>query len=473
MSFSLAGFPTSAYIGAPYSQPMQIAGKAGRAVPLTFNWLAYGASSINQNVVVAVQLAAGNPNSPSPFFDLIRSVYIDNTGSPDAVYVQFPDTNFTVVAQPNSIGWYPVFTNSFNLLVAVFGITNSNIPQCTIYVTNVKVDAFTDVAIAEVTPQYLASPTLGGGSSIFSIVPVMNGQDYNNGNLNISGGGGNGGAAHGILDQWGRFIQVVIDNPGVGYTGIPTVTPTGGQTPPAAYNPVTVYNTGNRVEYAGTEWQWTGAGGLGGSIQVGAAQWSTTITYAINSQASSGGATNLIYQCIQEQVGNTGVQLTNASFWRLIGSALPNTSYGWLNSGTPGGTTATFGTLLSAAANPIVSNGLGIPALGDQALNYIDAIPNPGVFRQNLWGTPYESGFIYITHFYVNILVFTNGTDWQLVDALGYAPFTFRPGAAGEYLSLQKMNMKLDATQNWQLNCTAFTGTTTVEHAFAFTYAQQ
>jgi hypothetical protein len=470
MSFPLAGYPTSNYIGAVYSQPMQIAGNSGRAVKLTFNWLAYGASSNNQNIVVNIQLSAGSPSQVAPMLDLIRSIYIDNTGSPDAVYVQFPDTGFTIVAQPNSIGWYPVFTNAFLFMVAVFGITNANIPQCTMYVTNVKVDAFTDVAIAEVTPQNLASPALGGGSSIFSITPVINGQDYNTGALAVTGGGGNGAAAHGILDQWGRFINVVIDDPGVGFTGIPTVTPTGGQTVPPAFTGANNLSSGQKVSYQGTEWQWLGGGGLGGSIQCGAAGW-VSQGYANTNQVNYSG---FIFQAIQNVPNGVGAPPGAPSYWRQIGSATPaGGSGGWLNSGTAAGTLATFSTLLSASSNPIVSNGLGIPALGDQATNYIDAIAGAGVFRQNLFGTPYDSGFIYVTHIFVSVLLFGAGNTWIMEDVLGYAPFTFKPGATGVQLELQKMNMKLDATSNWQLNCTTFAAAISVQHAFAFTYAQQ
>jgi hypothetical protein len=467
MSLSFAGFPSFSYIGTVFGQPMQIAGVRGRAVKLSFNWLAYGASSLNQNVVVNIQLSGGSPTQIAPLLDLIRSVYIDNTGSPDAVYVQFPDTGFTIVAQPNSIGWYPVFTNLFAFQVAIFGVTSSNVPSCLMYITNVKVDAFTDVAVQEVAPQNLASPSLGGGSSLSSIVPIINGSCYNNGNLAITGGGGTGATALGLLDQFGRFLSVEIENGGGGFTGLPVITPTGGQTIPAAFNPAATYTTAELFTYLGTVWGWFSTN----SINVNAAAWINGPAYADGTQVSYGGS---IYVRVGAPGSVTGVP-SSSIYWSLIGSQTPiNGNAGWVNSGTAPGVVATFQSVLSAASNPIISNGYGVPALGDNAGNYIDDITGLGVFRNNLFGTPYAIGFIYLTHLYTVIWDASAANTWTMGNSDGYIPFTFIGGAVGEVpLSLQKMNMKLDATVNWRLACTTFGGVMGISTGFAFTYSQQ
>jgi hypothetical protein len=78
------------------------------------------------------------------------------SGNP--VYVQFPDTGYTVVAKENSAGWYPVYTNQYKFSVIALGINTSDIPITTVLVTNVAVEASVDVEIDSTIVNYLASP---------------------------------------------------------------------------------------------------------------------------------------------------------------------------------------------------------------------------------------------------------------------------------------------------------------------------
>jgi hypothetical protein len=465
MSISLAGINAQNYIGTIYAVAMQIAGKSGRAVPLSFNWLAYGAGSANQNIVVAVNLGSGRSTQPAPLFDMIRSIYIDNLGSAVPLFVQFDDTGFTVTAQPYSDGWYPVFTNGFAFHIAAFGFTDTNVSQAKMYVSNVPVVAFTDVSLQSVLNQSLSSPSIGGGSGVGSIAVIIPGQDYNNGNLTVSGAGVTGCTAHGLLDQWGRFTQVIVDTPGTGALGAVTVTPTGGQTIPPNFDPVNgVYVGGAKVVYNGTEWQWNVGSN---TIVVGAGPWNSTAFYNTNNQVNFGGN---IYLALTNSVGRQ--PNINPAEWGLLGSAVP-TGLGWTNSGTPPGTKATFSSTLTANSSSIITSGFAPEALGDQATNLINTITGVGVFEDNLFGTPFASGFIYVTHIYVNVTSFGAGNIWSFENALGYAPLTFKPGQVGPQLEFQKMNMKLDATIDWQLKCTAFANSISVSHGFVWTYSQQ
>jgi|SRR5580700_9011456 hypothetical protein len=471
MSISLAGISAQNYIGTPTPLNMQIAGVVGRAVKLSFDWRSYGAGSATQNIVAAINLGSGRGTQAAPLLDLIRSIYIDNTGSAVPIFVQFDDTLFTVEIQPYSTGWYPVFTNGFAFHVAGFGFTDTNVSQLLMYITNVRVAPYTDSSLQAVLNEGLSSPIIGGGSGVGSIAPIIPGQDYNNGNLSISGGGGSGATALGTLDQWGRFVSVAILTSGTGYLGAVTIAPTGGQTIPAAFNPAGNYNINNKVQYLGTEWQWLGGGGLGGSIQCGAATWNNSTQYAQNTQVNYSG---FIFQALFLTPAGAGPPPGSPSQWRQIGSATPlGGAGGWLNSGTPSGTTATFASTLTANSSEIISSGFAPEALGDQALNLIDTITGTGIFENNLFGTPFATGFIYLTHLDVNVLSFGAGTIWSIQNALGYAPFEFSPGQAGPQLSLQKMNMKIDATVDWQLKCTTHGSNVRVSHAFAWTYSQQ
>jgi hypothetical protein len=465
MSILFAGITAKNYIGTPSGISMSIAGRSAYCVPLSFDWLSYGAGPNNTNIAVNINLNTGAGAAPRPPLDAIRSLYIDNTGSAVPVYVQFSDTLFVVAAQPYSAGWYPVFTNQFQFIIVAQGFTKTNIGQCRIFISNVFAPPYTDIALQSALTQELSSLVIGGGSGLLSIVAFPQGQDYNNGNLTISGGGISGATAHGVLDQWGRFVNVVIDDAGAGALGTPIVTATGGQTLPPNFS-LTTYNIGDRVNYNGIEYKWNGSL----PINCGAAFYNET-EYPVGTQVNSG---NNIYQCINQSFATPPPP--NPEFWELVGGAIP-TGINWLSSGSAPGTQVEFSVLLSATQTPITTQGFALSALGDQAQSVIDSVNNttPALFRSNLWGTPYATGFIYLTHISVELVVSqTPGSDntYVLTDDLGYRPFSFFAGTVGNILNLQKMNMKLDATRNWSLQQINFAADYTVAHAWAWTYSQ-
>jgi hypothetical protein len=81
-------------------------------------------------------------------------------GSDSPMYVQFPDTGYTVVAKANSAGWFPVYTNQYKLFVIGLGIDPNNIPTTKVLVTNIGIEASTDVELESSVSYYLASPVL-------------------------------------------------------------------------------------------------------------------------------------------------------------------------------------------------------------------------------------------------------------------------------------------------------------------------
>src|SRR5580704_7932466 len=105
---SFIGFGQANYIGIPETQGIKLAGIKGVVIPLLFQWISYGASTAKPNINVLVNVN----NQACIAMDQIRSVYIDNLGSDQPIYVNFPDTNYTIAAKPNSEGWYPAYTNA-------------------------------------------------------------------------------------------------------------------------------------------------------------------------------------------------------------------------------------------------------------------------------------------------------------------------------------------------------------------------
>lgn len=161
MSLSFAGIPTKNYVGAIYSQPMQLFGQgarySGRYVPLLINWLAYGGGSAQQNLGITVQLSGSNQ---SQVLQKVISVYIDNDNSLCSIYVIADDTGFTVSAAPNTSGWQFIVTNSFNFHIYATGMIDGSVPQSKIYFTDAYIPANVDPAINTEVTCMIGSPQL-------------------------------------------------------------------------------------------------------------------------------------------------------------------------------------------------------------------------------------------------------------------------------------------------------------------------
>lgn len=112
--------------------------------------------------------------------------------------------------------------------------------------------------------------------------------------------------------------------------------------------------------------------------------------------------------------------------------------------------------------NTILNQNYGVPALGDQAFSTNMSLASGNGAFVRLWGTPRPSGFLYLTGIQINILQVKG-----LVDVQSGAIFLESIGVAGvlyvmsffynnfvdtfELMSRSGMNLKLDATQTWQL----------------------
>jgi hypothetical protein len=424
-------YPFSPYQGALSSKAFndKRGQPKGLMVGLSIIWSLYrvGNQSLgtaNPNFTVQANINAAGPNTVAQGWT-IESVYIDNENVNFPVYVFFPSTGFAVSCPPNSGGWYQVFTLDRNALITGIGIPAIDIAN------NVRSNVFfTDAAMVPYLDQEqqtavqfgLASPliTLGsGGGGLGSIGVVTSGSNFSSGSLSIVGGGGVGAAAHGTLDSFGRFTSVVIDNPGTGYSGFPVITPTGAQNLFAAWVSQD-YAAGSTVVFLGTFWQ------------------------ALFSTFGSG-------------------------------NFPPNQTSIWSNTGISANTAASFNsTLLPATGGTAIaaSSNYNPIACGDQSQNLLDTITAPGVFRNNLWGTPFSSGFIYLTNVFIAALSAGN-CNWQLEDSLGNVVWQFdNNGLAGPQLELQRCNIKLPATSTWRLNCTGRTSNLLTSHGWAYTYAQ-
>jgi hypothetical protein len=112
--------------------------------------------------------------------------------------------------------------------------------------------------------------------------------------------------------------------------------------------------------------------------------------------------------------------------------------------------------------NNIFNTNFGIPALGDQTINFDDQFFHSTggagtVLHNNLWGTP-TTGFIYLTHIDVNSVGNSNNLFEWSIDSLGSSGtllYDFKnhlsPFTQLHHVDLSGMNIKLDAAKTWQM----------------------
>lgn len=432
---NFAAVPFAVYNAGQLSgKPFRDGGRTAQSVLAQIKWNTYnvgfqplGTANPQFNVTVDLNNAASNQVSQLWY---VQSIYIDNDGCAFPVYVYFPDTGYAVSCPPNSSGWFKAFTIARRAWIVGLGISNLDIQNAA--VTNVF---FTDaLSVPYVDPEQataveygIASQTInigaGSGGALLSITPVLAGSGYNIGNLTITGGGGSAATAHGTLDAFGRFTSVQLTAPGAGFSGPPVITPTGGQ----------------------------------GSI----AAWSNQV-YAVGSFVAFGGQ---YFECIAPGFGGVQPPPPNSSFWQSTGIA----------SNAPASFTAAA-TPISGGSTLNNSAQYGARALGDQATCVVDTIGVTGVFRDNLFGTPYGQGFIYLTNIHVVAVSGASDCLWQLEDSNNNGIYFFdantNPGTV--LISLQGMNQRLPATSTYRLRCTTDVGPTfpVIQTSYAFTFAQ-
>jgi hypothetical protein len=165
MSRTFAGSVAAPYIGVLSPQPFRLYG-GSYGIPAFFDWSVYQAIKNNAtNIVVPINILAG------PSIAVIRqlkSVFIDNLGSDAPVYVQFPDTLQTIVAQPGSADWYPVFTNNVVANVFVQGLAVGDVSETRIFFTDAFVPPFSSTELDQAKALWLASPTISRGTNIYN-----------------------------------------------------------------------------------------------------------------------------------------------------------------------------------------------------------------------------------------------------------------------------------------------------------------
>lgn len=164
MARAFIGFGQVNYIGAVYTTPMKLAGLSGVVVPITIPWLIYGASSAKPNINVLVDTSTAVCRA----LDQIRSVYIDNLGSANPIYVFFPDTGCTVAAKANSEGWYPAYTNQKTAWVIGEGFLTGSIPNTLVLLSNIPVPTAVFTELDQSVALWQASPVITRGTSIYN-----------------------------------------------------------------------------------------------------------------------------------------------------------------------------------------------------------------------------------------------------------------------------------------------------------------
>lgn len=131
----------------------------------------------------------------------------------------------------------------------------------------------------------------------------------------------------------------------------------------------------------------------------------------------------------------------------------------------------------------IFNQNFGTPALGDQTIQYPVSVGGPGIIVNNVWGTPYPSGFLYLTHVDFTLTDLNNpggaaGHLFFVLESTGTAGvlYNLNYGLVGNPVDTQKllnfsaMQIKLDATQTYRIRVYDWANLTGIlNSAFNFT----
>jgi hypothetical protein len=439
MARSFLQFPTVPYNGQYSSKSFNNGAgqQKGLMVPLSVVWGSYAVNGVpigvnNPNLAVSFNLNTAGPTSVSGTWT-VQSVYIDNEAVNFSVYVYFTDTQFAISCPANSAGWYSVYTNQRSGLVVGLNIDSDVIVNAE--TTNVFfTDAFMVPSLDQEEPFSvdfgIVSPFIsfgGSGGQLNGLAIVSSGSGFSSAGLSVTGAGGTGASADGTLNEFGQFTNVFIETPGEGYMGPPVITPTGAQNLIAPWSETHPggYNTGALVSFSGFYWEYEGPD-------------------ATNSTSPPPGNGGEIW-------GNTGVLVNQPATFSSTVSAI------------------------SAGSSIVTDDTVAARALGDQVLGFTSVFASAGVFKANLFGTPFASGFIYITSLHVTQLAVTDVNNWQLqsVDGTSVVCQFTTSDANGVLLELQGSQIKLPANIEWVLNCTSAGGSNTISTYFVYTFSQE
>lgn len=181
MALNFQSFPQANFVGSPYGQPITTGTKpilptGPQVLKIAINWTEYGASAAVQQLGVFVNLQAQGQTTAAAL-DAVRSVYIDNTYVGVPVYVQFPDTLFTIVCPAYSVVMSPVFTNVQQFTIFGDGFQDGVAPLTNLFFSNVDRPGFyvpaslTGIPTAPVILRYLStvSQNISGNLNIASV----------------------------------------------------------------------------------------------------------------------------------------------------------------------------------------------------------------------------------------------------------------------------------------------------------------
>jgi hypothetical protein len=141
--------------------------------PVTIDWnlyfqLAGGAEAETPVTAVGVSINLQAASVQASILDRIASVKIDNTGSPNSVYVQFPDTGDVVNCPPNCSVTFPCLTNLLQANVYILGLEPDVIPTTRIFFYNVVLAPAVDYELDQSIALWLASPSITRGDTILN-----------------------------------------------------------------------------------------------------------------------------------------------------------------------------------------------------------------------------------------------------------------------------------------------------------------
>jgi hypothetical protein len=157
-------FPALNYIGMPAAYAVQLgAGLRNIVCPLTIPWNLYGAATAKPSIVVNADITGNNVASQ---MGTVQSVFIDNTGSDATIYVRCLDTNYTICAQPNSEGWYPLLTGLMTFEIVGIGFIDGFISTTLVMFSNLRIIPSQNIEFATTAVLNLASNTISRGTGI-------------------------------------------------------------------------------------------------------------------------------------------------------------------------------------------------------------------------------------------------------------------------------------------------------------------
>lgn len=156
--------------------------------PVSIDWNIYWQLAGNPaNVAVSLNLQAASVQAS--ILDRIASVKIDNTGSPNSVYVQFADTGDVVNCPPNCTVTFPCLTNLLNANIIVLGLTQGFIPTTKLFFYNIALPPSVDYEISATQTLYKASPTIQRGNTIFNTnyeIPALGDQFFTSSQIHLA-----------------------------------------------------------------------------------------------------------------------------------------------------------------------------------------------------------------------------------------------------------------------------------------------